>query len=159
MGNIKKLEECSIGNYEWDYDALKNDKYKNVYFNQHDWNQTLITMINEASHVIRVNKKNAHKEENNFWPLSIIASPEVCAILDDLEYFYVEGDAEAENIAFISNTGDKKDAKYIIYKDDYTYAGKVMIAQEEDCNSDNISKDCVTSVLDIKGIPTVGDYK
>lgn len=151
-----KLNDKSIVTYDWNYNFA--DKKRGNLVTQNDWNQTLITQINSATHPIRVNKKNVYKEDSEFWPLALITSGEGIAIMDSLEYFCVAtnglGDIdEAEMAGYISNTGELKDAKYHVYYNPQLPA-KIIIAQREDLK-ENISDDCITVTIDIKGLPKI----
>ena len=112
-----------------------------------------------------MNKKNVHKEDEEFYPLVLITSSEGLAIMDDLEYFWIDIDndvnelsATTERVGYFSPTGEKKDARYLVYRNPYLKAGTVIIAQKEDFESGIIPEDCVTSLLNITGLPEI-EYK
>lgn len=154
MKRVKELENKAVYTYEWNY-GTKGEGFEL----QHDWNQTLVTKINEAAHVVRVNKKNVNKDDKDFYPLVLITSPEGLSVIDDLEYFWIDTTNEAsdlsltERVGFISPTGEEKDARYLIYRNPYMKADTVIVAQKDDLESEKIKEDCVTSLLKITGLP------
>lgn len=62
----------------WDYKGCTNNV--NFYGTQKDWNQTLVTRVNELY------SKSIRQEDGPF--NCIIISPEVASIIEDLEYFH-----------------------------------------------------------------------
>ena len=62
----------------WNYKGLTNNA--NFFGTQRDWNQTLVTRINELY------SKSIREEDGPF--NCIITSPEVASIIEDLEYFH-----------------------------------------------------------------------
>ncbi len=149
MKRIQELEQKSIKTYNWNYD---NDSI--FEFTQNDWNQTLITRINEAS-------KNVHNEDLGLYPLALICSSEGLAIMDDLAYFFIEPkevesfDGQTEMVGFISSTGNKDDARYIVHRNKMLPANKLIIAKQEDLIIDNLEENCVTSMINITGLPVI----
>lgn len=96
----------------WDYQGLQNNA--NFFGTQKDWNQTLITRVNELS--AQIHKATLRGGAN--W---IVCSAEAGAIFDDLEYFHVDGSASPENEKY--NLGIEKigqlGSRYVVYKDPY----------------------------------------
>jgi hypothetical protein len=107
----------------WDWAGLRNNA--NFFGTQKDWNQTLITRINELS--AQIHKATLRGGAN--W---IICSAEAGAVFDDLEYFHVDGSAapEAEKynlgIEKIGNLGNR----YVVYKDPYLPSQIVLIGHK-----------------------------
>lgn len=108
---------------KWDYRGLESSA--NFFGTQKDWNQTLITRINEVS--AQIHKATLRGGAN--W---IVCSAEAGAIFDDLEYFHVEGSAAPEvekynlGIEKIGNLG----SRYVVYKDPYLPANIVLLGHK-----------------------------
>ncbi len=107
----------------WDYNGLANSA--NFFGTQKDWNQTLITKINQIS--AQIHKATLRGGAN--W---IVCSAEAGAIFDDLEYFHVDGSAAPESekynlgIEKIGNLGNR----YVVYKDPYLPAEVVLLGHK-----------------------------
>jgi hypothetical protein len=107
----------------WDYKGLSNNA--NFFGTQKDWNQTLITRVNELS--AQIHKSTLRGGAN--W---IVCSAEAGAIFDDLEYFHVDGSAQPESEKY--NLGVEKignlGSRYIVYKDPYLPAPIVLLGHK-----------------------------
>lgn len=107
----------------WDYNGLANNA--NFFGTQKDWNQTLITRVNELS--AQIHKATLRGGAN--W---IVCSAEAGAIFDDLEYFHVDGSAAPEAEKY--NLGVEKigqlGSRYVVYKDPYLPAQIVLIGHK-----------------------------
>jgi hypothetical protein len=107
----------------WDYKGLSNNA--NFFGTQKDWNQTLITRVNELS--AQIHKATLRGGAN--W---IVCSAEAGAIFDDLEYFHVDGSAQPESEKY--NLGVEKignlGSRYIVYKDPYLPAPIVLLGHK-----------------------------
>jgi|TARA_R110000851_G_scaffold285798_1_gene439560 hypothetical protein len=107
----------------WDYNGLSNNA--NFFGTQKDWNQTLITRVNELS--AQIHKATLRGGAN--W---IVCSAEAGAIFDDLEYFHVDGSAAPEVDKY--NLGVEKigqlGSRYVVYKDPYLPAQIVLIGHK-----------------------------
>lgn len=107
----------------WDYAGLRNNA--NFFGTQKDWNQTLITRINELS--AQIHKATLRGGAN--W---VVCSAEAGAIFDDLEYFHVDGSAAPESEKY--NLGVEKignlSSRYVVYKDPYLPAEIVLIGHK-----------------------------
>ncbi len=96
----------------WNYAGLSDNV--NFFGTQKDWNQTLITKINQVS--AQIHKATLRGGAN--W---VVCSAEAGAIFDDLEYFHVDTSAAPESekynlgIEKIGNLG----SRYVVYKDPY----------------------------------------
>jgi hypothetical protein len=108
----------------WDYQGLQNNA--NFFGTQKDWNQTLITRINELS--AQIHKATLRGGAN--W---IVCSAEAGAIFDDLEYFHVDG-GSAEPTLEKYNLGVEKignlTSRYTVYKDPYLPKEIVLIGHK-----------------------------
>lgn len=107
----------------WDYKGLSNNA--NFFGTQKDWNQTLITRINEVS--AQIHKATLRGGAN--W---VVCSAEAGAIFDDLEYFHVDGSAQPESEKY--NLGVEKignlGSRYVVYKDPYLPAQIVLVGHK-----------------------------
>jgi len=107
----------------WNYAGLNSNA--NFFGTQKDWNQTLITRINELS--AQIHKATLRGGAN--W---IVCSAEAGAIFDDLEYFHVDGSAAPESEKY--NLGVEKignlGSRYVVYKDPYLPANIVLLGHK-----------------------------
>jgi hypothetical protein len=107
---------------EWKYGATGGTPFMG--YTQKDWNQTLVTKINQIS--AQIHKTTLRGGAN--W---IVVSSEVSAVFDDLEYFHVSS-AGPENDTY--NMGIEKigslAGRYQVYRDPYLPAGKVIIGHK-----------------------------
>lgn len=107
----------------WDYDGLRKQT-TNYYGTQKDWNQTLITKINQISAQI-------HKSTLRGGASWVVVSPEISAVLDDLEYFHVSN-ASPEQDKF--NMGIEKvgvlSGRYQVYRDPYAPANTLLVGHK-----------------------------
>ena len=107
----------------WDYNGLR--KQTNAYYGtQKDWNQTVITKINQISAQI-------HKSTLRGGASWVVVSPEVSAVFDDLEYFHVSN-ADPEQDKY--NMGIEKigilSGRYQVYRDPYAPANTILIGHK-----------------------------
>ena len=107
----------------WDYQGMQDNV--NFFGTQKDWNQTLITRINEIS--AQIHKATLRGGAN--W---VICSAEAGAIFDDLEYFHVDSSASAETEKY--NLGMEKIGqlgnRYTVYKDPYLPSNLVLVGHK-----------------------------
>jgi len=120
---IRDLIKEAAFEARWDWAGLSNNA--NFFGTQKDWNQTLITRINEVS--AQIHKATLRGGAN--W---VICSAEAGAIFDDLEYFHVDGSAAPEvekynlGIEKIGNLGNR----YVVYKDPYLPSSIVLLGHK-----------------------------
>jgi hypothetical protein len=113
----------------WDYsnfDRRFNSTGGVIAMTRKDYNQELITKINQIS--ARIMKFTLRGGAN--W---VVCSPEVAAVLNDLEYFHAS-DASAEETKFslgIEKVGSVAN-RYTVYVDAYAPAGVVLIGHKGD---------------------------
>jgi len=117
---LRDLRAGAAWSLRWDYNGLRNQS--NIYYGtQKDYNQTLMTKINQISAQI-------HKSTLRGAASWIVVSPEVSAVLDDLEYFHVSN-AGAEEDSY--NMGIERigtlNARYTVYRDPYAPANTILI--------------------------------
>jgi hypothetical protein len=120
---LRDLRRGAAWNLRWDYNGLR--KQSNVYHGtQKDWNQTLMTKINQISAQI-------HKSTLRGGATWVVVSPEVSAVLDDLEYFHVSNAAPEQDKY---NMGIEKigvlQNRYQVYRDPYAPANTILIGHK-----------------------------
>ena len=123
---LRDLRVGSAWQLRWDYNGWKranNGGGFNAY-TQKEWNQTLITKVNQISAQIH---KSTLRGGANF----IVVSSEVSAIFDDLEYFHVsnanpEQDQYNMGIEKIGSLG----GRYTVYRDPYAPANSIIIGHK-----------------------------
>jgi len=122
---LRDLRKGSAWQLRWDYNGWKRTSSGgfNAY-TQKEWNQTLITKINQISAQIH---KSTLRGGANF----IVVSSEVSAIFDDLEYFHVsnaspEQDQYNMGIEKIGSLG----GRYTVYRDPYAPANSIIIGHK-----------------------------
>jgi hypothetical protein len=123
---LRDLRKGAAWKAKWDYNEWKygNQGQSYVGYTQKDWNQTLITKINQLS--AQIHKTTLRGGAN--W---IVVSSEVSAVFDDLEYFHVSN-AHPEQDQY--NMGIEKigtlAGRYQVYRDPYFPAGKILIGHK-----------------------------
>jgi len=123
---LRDLRKGAAWKARWDYNEWKygNQGASFVGYTQKDWNQTLVTKINQVS--AQIHKTTLRGGAN--W---IVISSEVSAIFDDLEYFHVSNAAPEQDQY---NMGIEKigtlAGRYQVYRDPYFPSGKVLIGHK-----------------------------
>ena len=124
---LRDLRKGAAWNLKWDYNEWKygGDGGATLQgYTKKDWNQTLITKINQLS--AQIHKTTLRGGAN--W---IVVSSEVSAVFDDLEYFHVSN-AGAEQDQY--NMGIEKvgtlAGRYQVYRDPYFPAGKILVGHK-----------------------------
>ena len=120
---LRDLRRGAAWTARWDYNGLR--RQSNTYYGtQKDWNQTLITKINQISAQI-------HKATLRGGASWVVVSPEVSAVFDDLEYFHVSNAAPEQDKY---NMGIEKigtlSGRYIVYRDPYSPANTILIGHK-----------------------------
>jgi hypothetical protein len=120
---LMDLRKGAAWTLKWDYNGWKRLPNNNGY-TQKDWNQTLITAINQISAQIH---KSTLRGGANF----IVVSSEVSAVFDDLEYFHVSNASPEEDQY---NMGIEKvgslSGRYTVYRDPYAPAYSILIGHK-----------------------------
>ena len=120
---LRDLRGGAAWSARWDYNGLRNQSMT-YYGTQKDWNQTLLTKINQLSAQI-------HKSTLRGGASWIVVSPEVSAVLDDLEYFHVSNASPEEDKY---NMGIEKvgtlGGRYQVYRDPYAPANTILIGHK-----------------------------
>ena len=86
---LRDLRKAAPWKARWDYNGWQRLNTTSTVYTQKDWNQTLMTKINQIS--AQIQKSTLRGGAN--W---IVVSAEISAVLNDLEYFHVT-DANAED--------------------------------------------------------------
>ena len=124
---LRDLRKGAAWKARWDYNEWKYGGTSGATlqgYTQKDWNQTLITKINQIS--AQIHKTTLRGGAN--W---IVISSEVSAVFDDLEYFHVSNAAPEQDQY---NMGIEKigtlAGRYQVYRDPYFPAGKVLLGHK-----------------------------
>jgi hypothetical protein len=120
---LRDLRKGAAWNLRWDYNGWRRIS-GNITYTQKDWNQTLITAINQLS--AQIHKSTLRGGAN--W---IVVSSEVSAIFDDLEYFHVSN-ASPEQDQYnmgIERVGTLA-GRYQVYRDPYFPANQILIGHK-----------------------------
>lgn len=80
---LRRMLDAAAWRSRWDYNGWS--KHRNSNYTQKEWNQTLVTKINEIS--AQIHKCNEYGSAD-----TLSVSPEALCVLEDLEYFVREGD-------------------------------------------------------------------
>ena len=120
---IRDLVAGAMFRARWDYAGLSNNT--SFFGTQKDWNQTLITRINEVSAQI-------HKATLRGGATWVVCSAEAGAVFDDLEYFHADPGANPESEKY--NLGIEKMGslgnRYTVYKDPYLPSYLVLLGHK-----------------------------
>jgi len=121
---LRDLRKVAAWQLRWDYNGWRKASSSSSPYTQKDWNQTLITKVNQISAQIH---KSTLRGGANF----IVVSSEVSAVFDDLEYFHVS-DANPEQDQY--NMGIERigtlGGRYQVYRDPYSPSYSVVIGHK-----------------------------
>ena len=121
---LRDLRKAAAWQLRWDYNGWRKATNAAAPYTQKEWNQTLITKLNQLSAQIH---KSTLRGGANF----IVVSSEISAIFDDLEYFHVS-DANPEQDQY--NMGIERigslSGRYQVYRDPYAPAYSVIIGHK-----------------------------
>ena len=121
---LRDLRKGAAWNLRWDYNGWKRLGTNAVPYTQKDWNQTLITAVNQIS--AQIHKSTLRGGAN--W---IVVSSEISAIFDDLEYFHVSNAAPEQdqyNMG-IERVGTLA-GRYQVYRDPYFPPNQVLLGHK-----------------------------
>jgi hypothetical protein len=121
---LRDLRKGAAWNLRWDYNGWKRLGSNAIPYTQKDWNQTLITTINQVS--AQIHKSTLRGGAN--W---IVVSSEVSAVFDDLEYFHVSN-ASPEQDQYnmgIERVGTLA-GRYQVYRDPYFPANTILMGHK-----------------------------
>jgi len=121
---LRDLRKAAAWQLRWDYNGWRKASSSSSPYTQKDWNQTLITRVNQLSAQIH---KSTLRGGANF----IVVSSEISAIFDDLEYFHVS-DANPEQDQY--NMGIERigtlSGRYQVYRDPYAPSYSVIVGHK-----------------------------
>jgi hypothetical protein len=121
---LRDLRKGAAWTLRWDYNGWKRLNNQSTPYTQKDWNQTLITAINQIS--AQIHKSTLRGGAN--W---IVVSSEVSAIFDDLQYFHVSNAAPEQDQY---NMGIERvgtlSGRYQVYRDPYFPANTVLLGHK-----------------------------
>jgi len=124
---LRDLRKGAAWKAKWDYNEWKYGGSGGATlqgYTQKDWNQTLVTKVNQIS--AQIHKTTLRGGAN--W---IVVSSEVSAVFDDLEYFHVSNAAPEQDSY---NMGIEKigslAGRYQVYRDPYFPANKILIGHK-----------------------------
>lgn len=121
---LRDLRKAAAWQLRWDYNGWRKASSAASPYTQKDWNQTLITKVNQISAQIH---KSTLRGGANF----IVVSSEISAVMDDLEYFHVS-DASPEQDQY--NMGIERigslSGRYQVYRDPYAPANSMIIGHK-----------------------------
>jgi hypothetical protein len=124
---LRDLRKGAAWTAKWDYNEWKYGGTSGATlqgYTQKDWNQTLVTKINQIS--AQIHKTTLRGGAN--W---VVVSSEVSAVFDDLEYFHVSNAAPEQDSY---NMGIEKigslAGRYQVYRDPYFPASKILIGHK-----------------------------
>ena len=123
---LRDLRKGAAWTAKWDYNEWKygNNGSSFAGYTQKDWNQTLVTKINQIS--AQIHKTTLRGGAN--W---IVVSSEISAVFDDLEYFHVSNAAPEQDQY---NMGIEKvgslAGRYQVYRDPYFPPNKILIGHK-----------------------------
>jgi hypothetical protein len=124
---LRDLRKGAAWKAKWDYNEWKYGGTGGATlqgYTQKDWNQTLITKINQVS--AQIHKTTLRGGAN--W---IVVSSEVSAVFDDLEYFHVSnaGPEQDQYNMGIEKVGTLA-GRYQVFRDPYFPAGQILIGHK-----------------------------
>ena len=121
---LRDLRKAAPWQARWDVNGWRRMAAFSTNYTQKDWNQELMTKINQISAQIH---KATLRGGANF----IVVSSEISALFDNLEYFHVS-DASAEQDQY--NMGIEKigalSARYQVYRDPYAPHWSMIIGHK-----------------------------
>ena len=121
---LRDLRKLAPWQSRWDVNGWRRMAGYSTNYTQKDWNQELVTKINQVSAQIH---KSTLRGGANF----IVVSSEVSAVFDNLEFFHVS-DASAESDQY--NMGIERvgslGGRYQVYRDPYSPAWSIIIGHK-----------------------------
>ena len=121
---LRDLRKMAPWQTRWDVNGWRRMAGFSTNYTQKDWNQELITKINQVSAQIH---KSTLRGGANF----IVVSSEISAVFDNLEYFHVsDANAEADQYNMgIERIGALQN-RYQVYRDPYSPAWSIIIGHK-----------------------------
>ena len=121
---LRDLRKFAPWQTRWDVNGWRRQAGFSTNYTQKDWNQELITKINQVSAQVH---KSTLRGGANF----IVVSSEISAVFDNLEYFHVsDANAEADQYNMgIERIGALQN-RYQVYRDPYSPAWSIIIGHK-----------------------------
>ena len=121
---LRDLRKFAPWQCRWDVNGWRRQAGFSTNYTQKDWNQELMTKINQVSSQIH---KATLRGGANF----IVVSSEISAVFDNLEYFHVsDANAEADQYNMgIERVGSLQN-RYQVYRDPYSPAWSIIIGHK-----------------------------
>ena len=121
---LRDLRKFAPWQCRWDVNGWRRQAGFSTNYTQKDWNQELITKVNQVSAQIH---KSTLRGGANF----IVVSSEISAVFDNLEYFHVsDANAEADQYNMgIERIGALQN-RYQVYRDPYSPAWSIIIGHK-----------------------------
>lgn len=121
---LRDLRKFAPWQCRWDVNGWRRQAGFSTNYTQKDWNQELMTKINQVSAQIH---KSTLRGGANF----IVVSSEISAVFDNLEYFHVsDASAEADQYNMgIERVGSLQN-RYQVYRDPYSPAWSIIIGHK-----------------------------
>ena len=121
---LRDLRKFAPWQCRWDVNGWRRQAGFSTNYTQKDWNQELMTKINQVSAQIH---KATLRGGANF----IVVSSEISAVFDNLEYFHVsDANAEADQYNMgIERVGSLQN-RYQVYRDPYSPAWSIIIGHK-----------------------------
>ena len=121
---LRDLRKFAPWQSRWDVNGWRRMAGFSTNYTQKDWNQELVTKINQVS--AQIHKSNLRGGAN-----FIVVSSELSAVFDNLEYFHVsDANAEADQYNMgIERIGALQN-RYQVYRDPYSPAWSIIIGHK-----------------------------
>ena len=121
---LRDLRKAAPWQSRWDVNGWRRMSGFSTNYTQKDWNQELITKINQTSAQIH---KATLRGGANF----IVVSSEISALFDNLEYFHVsDASAEADQYNMGIERIGSLSGRYQVYRDPYSPAWSIIIGHK-----------------------------
>ena len=121
---LRDLRKAAPWQARWDVNGWRRMSGFSTNYTQKDWNQELVTKINQISAQIH---KATLRGGANF----IVVSSEISALFDNLEYFHVsDASAEADQYNMGIERVGSLSGRYQVYRDPYSPAWSIIIGHK-----------------------------
>lgn len=123
---LRDIRKVAPWQLKWDYNGWRRMSGFSTNYTQKDWNQTLLTKINQVSAQIH---KATLRGGANF----IVVSTEISAVLNDLEYFHVtDAGSEANKYSMGIEKIGSLQGRYEVFVDPYAPSYSLIMGHKGD---------------------------